>query len=164
MVLDEEKFQEEISSVISQEEELIGRGVTVAVYTRRKLLSLEHDSPEEALVRSVRISDAVQSLVGRLKVRPAFVVAKGGITSSDVGTKALQVSMQRSWDRSAPAYRYGAQVRRAVFRERLISYSPVMWGKWRRLRRRWRYCWVILHWPRFLAEVQFCGAGDKDKL
>ena len=31
------------------------------------------------------------SLVGRLKVRPAFVVAKGGITSSDVGTKALQV-------------------------------------------------------------------------
>lgn len=55
MVLDEEKFQEEISSVISQEEELIGRGVTVAVYTRRKLLSLEHDSPEEALVRSVRI-------------------------------------------------------------------------------------------------------------
>ena len=87
----EEKFQEEISSVISQEEELIGRGVTVAVYTRRKLLSLEHDSPEEALVRSVRISDAVQSLVGRLKVRPAFVVAKGGITSSDVGTKALQV-------------------------------------------------------------------------
>ena len=91
LVLDEEKFQEEISSVISQEEELIGRGVTVAVYTRRKLLSLEHDSPEEALVRSVRISDAVQSLVGRLKVRPAFVVAKGGITSSDVGTKALQV-------------------------------------------------------------------------
>ena len=91
LVLDEERFQEEISSVISQEEELIGRGVTVAVYTRRKLLSLEHDSPEEALVRSVRISDAVQSLVGRLKVRPAFVVAKGGITSSDVGTKALQV-------------------------------------------------------------------------
>ena len=91
LVLDEEKFQEEIRSVISQEEELIGRGVTVAVYTRRKLLSLEHDSPEEALVRSVRISDAVQSLVGRLKVTPAFVVAKGGITSSDVGTKALQV-------------------------------------------------------------------------
>lgn len=91
LVLDEEKFQEEISSVISREEELISRGVTVAVYTRRKLLSLEHDSPEEALVRSVRISDAVQSLVGRLKVRPAFVVAKGGITSSDVGTRALHV-------------------------------------------------------------------------
>ena len=33
----------------------------------------------------------MQSLVGRLKVTPAFVIAKGGITSSDVGTKALAV-------------------------------------------------------------------------
>ena len=29
--------------------------------------------------------------MGRLKVTPAFVIAKGGITSSDVGAKALQV-------------------------------------------------------------------------
>ena len=29
--------------------------------------------------------------MGRLKLRPSFVVAKGGITSSDVGTKALKV-------------------------------------------------------------------------
>ena len=42
-------------------------------------------------MRSVKISEAVQSLVGNLKVVPAFVVAKGGITSSDVGTKALRV-------------------------------------------------------------------------
>ena len=91
LVLDEEKFKEEIASVIRKEEELIEKGVTVAVYTKRKLLSLENDTPEAALLRSVKISDAVQSLVGSLKVTPAFVVAKGGITSSDVGTKALQV-------------------------------------------------------------------------
>ena len=52
---------------------------------------MENDTEETALLRSVRISDGVQSLVGRLSVTPAFVVAKGGITSSDVGTKALQV-------------------------------------------------------------------------
>ena len=40
---------------------------------------------------SVKISDAVQSLVGRLSITPSFVIAKGGITSSDVGTKALAV-------------------------------------------------------------------------
>ena len=91
LVLDEEKFKEEIASVIRKEEELIEKGVTVAVYTKRKLLSLENDTPEAALLRSVKISDAVQSLVGSLKVTPAFVVAKGGITSSDVGTKALRV-------------------------------------------------------------------------
>lgn len=33
----------------------------------------------------------MQNLVGRLSVTPAFVIAKGGITSSDVGTKALKV-------------------------------------------------------------------------
>lgn len=91
LVLNQEKFREEVLSVINKEEELIAQGQTVAVYTKRKLLSLEQDSPKDALVRSVKISDAVQSLVGKLKVTPAFVVAKGGITSSDVGTKALQV-------------------------------------------------------------------------
>ena len=40
---------------------------------------------------AVKISDAVQSLVGRLSVVPSFVIAKGGITSSDIGTKALAV-------------------------------------------------------------------------
>ena len=56
-----------------------------------KFYILENDSKEDALVRSVKISDAVQSLVGRLTVEPSFVIAKGGITSSDVGTKALAV-------------------------------------------------------------------------
>lgn len=63
----------------------------MVIYTKRRLLCVEHDTKEAALIRSVKISDAVQSLVGRLKVTPGFVVAKGGITSSDVGTKALQV-------------------------------------------------------------------------
>ena len=91
LVLDDEKSKQEIEATLKKEEELISAGTTVAVYTRRKLLSLENDTPEAALIRSVKISDAVQSLVGSLKVTPAFVIAKGGITSSDVGTKALQV-------------------------------------------------------------------------
>jgi uncharacterized protein YgbK (DUF1537 family) len=91
LVLEEERFQEEIASVIKREEQLLNQGVTVVVYTKRKLLTLDNDSKQDALARSVKISDAVQSLVGRLNVTPAFVVAKGGITSSDVGTKALNV-------------------------------------------------------------------------
>ena len=65
------------------------------IYTKRRLLTLENDTKEAALLRSVRISEAVQQLVGRLSVRPAFVVAKGGITSSDIGVKALGV--KRAW-------------------------------------------------------------------
>ena len=114
LVLDEEKFQEEIQSVVRREEELLEQGVTVAVYTKRKLLSLENDSPEAALTRSVKISDAVQSLVGGLKVTPGFVVAKGGITSSDVGTKALKVKKATVLGQvrpGIPVWRTGAESR-----------------------------------------------------
>jgi len=91
LVLDEDRFQQEIASVVKREEALLAKGDTVVVCTKRKLLTFEKDSQEEALERSVKISDAVQSLVGKLAVAPAFVVAKGGITSSDIGTKALQI-------------------------------------------------------------------------
>lgn len=91
LVLNEEEFRKEIENTIEKEEKLILEGKTVVVYTKRRLLVIDNDTKEEALLRSVKISDAVQSLVGKLKVTPAFVVAKGGITSSDVGTKALQV-------------------------------------------------------------------------
>ena len=90
-VLDEKRFRDEIRRVQEENNHWISRGNTVVNYTKRKVLVLENDTREEALIRSTKISDAVQSLVGGLKVKPAFVVAKGGITSSDVGTKALKV-------------------------------------------------------------------------
>ncbi|MBO5666777.1 MAG: hydroxyacid dehydrogenase [Firmicutes bacterium] len=91
LVLDDAKFAEETKRVRKQIEETIAGGKTAVAYTRRKLVVIENDTKEEALIRSVKISDAVQSLVGELTVEPSFVIAKGGITSSDVGTKALRV-------------------------------------------------------------------------
>ena len=40
---------------------------------------------------SVHISDALTSIIRLLTVKPRFIIAKGGITSSDVGTKGLLV-------------------------------------------------------------------------
>ncbi len=91
LVLDEAAMDAEVERVLKEEQELIAAGKTVVVYTRRRQLVMDDDSKENILLRSVRISDAVQSLVGRLQTEPAFVVAKGGITSNDVGTKALRV-------------------------------------------------------------------------
>lgn len=83
-------LEQETEGIIARAEKLISEGTTVCISTKRALLVVENDTPEAALIRSVKISDAVQSCVGRLGVTPAFVVAKGGITSSDVGTKALR--------------------------------------------------------------------------
>ena len=81
----------EVDRCVAAEEAAIKSGKTAVVFTKRALLSLEGDTKESALQRSVKISEAVQNLVGHLSIRPAFIIAKGGITSSDVGTKALKV-------------------------------------------------------------------------
>ncbi|MGG4470644.1 four-carbon acid sugar kinase family protein [Paenibacillus alvei] len=91
LVLEPDKFQAECERVIETVESLITAGKTVAVYTSRKRLDLGENKKEEELKLSVSISDAVTSIVTKLKVRPNFLVAKGGITSSDVGTKGLVV-------------------------------------------------------------------------
>ena len=87
----DEAFYEEVARCVACEEEIIKSGKTAVCFTERQLLSLDNDTKESALIRSVKISDGVQRLVGDLSITPAFVIAKGGITSSDVGTKALQV-------------------------------------------------------------------------
>lgn len=87
----DEAFYAEVDRCVAEEEKIIRSGKTAVCYTCRTLLTLENDTKESALQRSVKISDGVQSLVGRLHLTPAFVIAKGGITSSDVGTKALAV-------------------------------------------------------------------------
>lgn len=91
----EDKLQEEVDRVVALSQELIAKGETVVTFTKRKLLVVEGDTKEQALIRSVKISEGVQALVGNLKVEPSFVIAKGGITSSDVGVKALQVKEAR---------------------------------------------------------------------
>ncbi len=95
LVTDPEAFAEEVDRCLSVEEKAIREGKTVCCYTTRKLITADTGDKEDELRLSVRISEAVQSLVGRLSVTPSFVVAKGGITSSDVGTKALKVKKAR---------------------------------------------------------------------
>lgn len=91
-VLDgDDVFYAEVNRCVAEEEKIIRSGKTAVCFTCRKLLTLENDTKESALTRSVKISDGVQRLVAQLAVTPAFVIAKGGITSSDVGTKALKV-------------------------------------------------------------------------
>lgn len=91
LVLHPEQFEAEIKRVIDTSERLIRGGQTVAVYTKRERLDLGDNQQEEELKLSVKISDAVTSIVKNLHVRPSFIIAKGGITSSDIGTNGLSV-------------------------------------------------------------------------
>ncbi len=89
-VLDD-TLDEETKRVAAIADEFIEKGKTPVIYTKRKLLTVPGDTREEALLRSVKISDAFTGVVSMLNSTPSFIIGKGGITSSDIGTKALQV-------------------------------------------------------------------------
>lgn len=101
-VFDSAALAAERRRILKRADELLAEGVTVAVYTSRMVLRSADDQKEKNLALSVRISDAITSLVAELSVSPAFVLAKGGITSSDVGVKALRVRCARVRGQIAP--------------------------------------------------------------
>lgn len=94
-VFEENGLEKEVERTVKAAEEKILSGRTVVIYTSRQLLAPENMTPEEKLHISVKISNAVTSIIGKLSVKPKFIIAKGGITSSDVGTKALLVKKAR---------------------------------------------------------------------
>ena len=91
LVVDDEKFEAELKRVKTLTAEYIAKGITVAVYTRRDRFDLNTGSKEDELKMAVKISDGVTSVVSDLSIRPNFIIGKGGITSSEIGTKGLGV-------------------------------------------------------------------------
>lgn len=91
LVRNEKKFQEEMERCLEEEKECLKNGKTVCCFTTRELISADTGDKEDELMLSVKISEALQYLVKGLDVLPAFIVAKGGITSSDVAVKALGI-------------------------------------------------------------------------
>ena len=92
----------------------IDAGRTVVVYTSRRLHTAAGGTAEDDLALSVRVSRALVRLVSSLAVRPRFLVAKGGITSSDIGVHALQVRRATVLGQAlpgVPVWKLGAESR-----------------------------------------------------
>ena len=89
LVVDTTKFNEEIQRVKTLCNCSIAQGLDTVVYTRRDLLHT--DDAEKSLEISKKISEAIAGIVADISVQPAYIIAKGGITSSDIGVKGLGV-------------------------------------------------------------------------
>lgn len=63
--------------------------INVVLYTSRTII--KGNTKAESLTIVNRVSNGVISIVKQLKTKPKYIVAKGGITSSDVATKGLNV-------------------------------------------------------------------------
>lgn len=77
------------SEVVKNIEESLKNGQSVVVYTSRKLQTGTDE--KESLKIGNKIADFITATVQNLSVVPKFIVAKGGITSSDIATKALKI-------------------------------------------------------------------------
>lgn len=91
LVIDDKKFDEEKDRVQKLCNESIEAGKTTVIYTCRNRFDLNTGNKEDELRIAVKIAAAVTGFVCGLPGRPKFIIAKGGITSSEIGTSALKV-------------------------------------------------------------------------
>lgn len=87
----EHGLEEEVKRILTEAEALIRSNQTVAVYTSRTLMMPPSEDKDKILEASVHISASLTQIVAGLHLKPRFIIAKGGITSSDVATKGLGI-------------------------------------------------------------------------
>ncbi len=82
---------DEVLFPLSQQlNQTVQSGKTAILYTSRE--RIDASSARENLAIAQTISRALVALVQSLTLRPSFLIAKGGITSSDIATDALGVT------------------------------------------------------------------------
>jgi uncharacterized protein YgbK (DUF1537 family) len=88
-LLDDKSREGEISRAVGRIERLIEKGQDALVCTSRELITATADLDNLAVGR--RTSRSLVEIVRSIDTRPAWIIAKGGITSSDVATEGLGV-------------------------------------------------------------------------
>ncbi len=90
----------------------LAAGQDVVLYTSRTLVT--GADATSSLAIGQQVSSALVAVVAGLSVKPRFLVAKGGITSSDLATQALQVRRAMVMGQiipGVPVWRTGAESR-----------------------------------------------------
>lgn len=88
-LLDDAEEQQEIERVAQQADETLRRNQNVVIYTSRELITGADAGASLAIGQ--RISAGLIKIVRSISTRPRYLLAKGGITSSDVATKGLEI-------------------------------------------------------------------------
>lgn len=81
--------EDESQRVRKEAQKHIAQDRVVLIYTSRMVIKSKDKA--ESLKISTDISAALTDIVRKLDVKPSFIIAKGGITSSDIGVKGLNV-------------------------------------------------------------------------
>lgn len=88
-LLDEQKAESLIQKTSKDLDALLSEGKDAVVYTSRELVKTKGEA--ENLNIGTKVSQGLVRLLQGITVRPRYLIAKGGITSSDLATKGLHV-------------------------------------------------------------------------
>jgi uncharacterized protein YgbK (DUF1537 family) len=111
MLLDERR-NETLRQTIDAANRALARGATTLIYTSRHYVGAAGGESDLSIGRQV--SDGLIEIVRGIEVRPRYLVAKGGITSSDVATLGLNVKRAMVAGQilpGVPVWRTGAESR-----------------------------------------------------
>jgi len=88
-LLEDQSWQVEIERAAGQASQALQQDRNVMLYTSRKLVTVTDDAASLAIGR--RVSDGLIAMMKSISTRPRYLLAKGGITSSDVATQGLGI-------------------------------------------------------------------------
>lgn len=111
-LLDAETREKEIQRVTALASQTIQAGKDAAIYTSRELITGSDSASSLKIGQTV--SDSLVRIVTNIDVQPRYLVAKGGITSSDVATEALGIRRAMIIGQAlpgVPAWRCGRETR-----------------------------------------------------
>jgi uncharacterized protein YgbK (DUF1537 family) len=78
-----------IAQTANEIEKIISSGKDIVIYTSRDLKAGSNEN--ESLAIGNKVSVFITAIVSLINVAPKFIIAKGGITSSDIATKVLKI-------------------------------------------------------------------------
>ncbi|MDH3604462.1 MAG: hypothetical protein OEU26_33060, partial [Candidatus Tectomicrobia bacterium] len=78
-----------VAAAVQQADSSLNRNEDVVIFTSRELVT--GDDADQSLSIGQRVSDGLVAIMQALTTRPRYILAKGGITSSDVATHGLGV-------------------------------------------------------------------------
>lgn len=111
-LLDDQERAQAIQRAVDTVDQKLRDNQTVVLYTSRDLVT--SNTAESSLAIGQRVSESLVAVVQGLPIRPRYLLAKGGITSSDVATKGLHVRRATVLGQilpGVPVWRTGAESR-----------------------------------------------------
>lgn len=111
-LLDDRLSDDEINRVVKDTEQALRRGNDILIFTSRQLVAGK-DS-KRSLQIGQKISKGLIRIIQRIQIAPRYVLAKGGITASDIATRALNVKKAMVLGQilpGVPVWKLGAESR-----------------------------------------------------